>query len=151
MSPRVVKAVATFFGIGYLPWWPGTWASAAGVGLYLCLRSASALVLLIATAALLVAGFLSCGRAEKIFQKKDSRPIVIDEAAAMLVVLFFVAQDMISIGAAFVVFRMMDIVKPYPIKKIEQLSGSWGIMMDDIVAGAYTVVSIRLFSILIGR
>ena len=151
MSDGAVKAVATFFGIGYLPYCPGTWASAAGVGLYFFLRSTSVIFYLGATVMLMVIGFLCCSRAEEIFRKKDSHYIIIDEVAAMVAVLFFVPQDMLSIGAAFIVFRIIDILKPYPIKKIEQLSGSWGIMIDDIVAGVYTVVFVRLFSVLIGR
>ena len=64
-------------------------------------------------------------------------------------VLFFVPQNIFSIGASFVLFRIIDIVKPYPIKKIEQFHGSWGIMIDDIVAGMYTVILVRLVSMVI--
>ena len=146
MRDGAVKAITTFFGIGYLPYCPGTWASLAGVGLYFFLRLAPSFVYLGATLIFIVIGFLTCSRAEEIFLKKDSHYIVIDEVAAMVAVLFFVPQDSMSIGASFMLFRIIDIVKPYPIKKIEQLSGSWGIMIDDIVAGVYTVVLVRLFS-----
>lgn len=151
MNARVIKAGATFFGVGYLPRCPGTWASAAGVGLYFFLRNTPPFFYLVSLVILIGIGFLTCWRAEEIFRKKDSHYIVIDEVAAMVAVLFFVPQNIFSIGASFVLFRIIDIVKPYPIKKIEQFHGSWGIMIDDIVAGMYTVIIVRLVSMAIRR
>ena len=119
----LIKIAATVCGIGYLPWFPGTWASIAGVLLYLATRHNTG-VYVILTVTALVVGFLVSGRAEKIFDKKDSRFIVIDELAALLVLLYFVPNTVVAVGAAFVFFRLFDIVKPFPIRALEKLAGS---------------------------
>lgn len=155
MKEFIIKSLATFFGIGYLPLCPGTWASIAAAGLFLFLAYGplrfSFGVLLVAAVSLLVIGVAVSDLAEKIFKKKDSPYIVIDEVAAMVTVLVFVPQNPIAFVAAFLIFRMFDIIKPYPAKKIEQFSGSWGIMGDDFIAGLYTVVCIWLFSLAVRR
>lgn len=144
---NIIKIAATFFGVGYLPLCPGTWASAAAVGLYYTLRDTPLWCVIGVAAVLMMVGFLVCSRAERMFGKKDSSYIVIDEAATMFVLLVFVPHATMSIIAAFVLFRIFDIVKPYPIKKIEHFSGSWGIMIDDIVAGIYTAVFVWMVAV----
>lgn len=88
------------------------------------------------------------GRAEDRFKKVDSSFIVIDEIATMLILLIFVSRNLILLIAAFFIFRLIDILKPYPIKKIEKFPGSWGIMGDDILAGVYTLGFIWIINIL---
>ncbi len=155
MRETIIKNIATFFGIGYLPWWPGTWASAAAVGLFFFLTQGSAKFFfgagLFATVVLMAAGFAASGKAEKIFRKKDSSKIVIDEVAAMAAVLVFIPQHVVFVAVAFIFFRLFDIFKPYPAKKIQQISGSWGIMGDDIIAALYTLASVWIFSSVIRR
>lgn len=146
MKLDAVKILATFFGIGYLPYCPGTWASLAGVFLYILLNGYF-IVYLCLTVAVLVIGFFVSQKAETRFGQNDSPLIVIDELAAILILLIFVPKSMPLLFLAFLVFRAMDILKPFPIKKIENLSGSWGIMGDDLVAGFYTVVIVRLVNI----
>jgi len=145
-----VKLLSTFFGVGYLPYFPGTWASLVGTGLYFLLRNNPIIYGCVAVVVLVV-GFLTSAKAEEKFGKKDSCFIVIDEVAAILILLIFVPKGLFFVILAFLVFRTFDIIKPYPIKKIENFSGSWGIMFDDIIACFYTIGFIRLVNIFIGR
>ncbi|MFH1622116.1 MAG: phosphatidylglycerophosphatase A [Candidatus Omnitrophota bacterium] len=147
MKVDIVKLLSTFFGIGYLPYCPGTWASLVGLGIYFLLRNYFIIYIFLA-AITLITGFLISGRAEDRFKKIDSSFIVIDEIAAMLVLLIFVPRSLFLLIIAFVIFRLADIVKPYPIKKIEKFPGSWGIMGDDLLAGVYTVGFIWIINIL---
>jgi phosphatidylglycerophosphatase A len=160
-SPRdyLALAIATF-GVGYFPLAPGTWGSAVGVGLYLLLHRASELVhafatqhawrfptlegfhvslLLLLIAALSLCGIWAATRAEKLLGRKDPGAVVVDEVAGQLIAFLFVpfnaAPWMIVTG--FLAFRLFDIWKPYPIRRLEALESGLGIMADDLLAGAY--------------
>jgi phosphatidylglycerophosphatase A len=153
MKFGVGKAVATFFGLGYLPYLPGTWASLFGFGAYFLLRNNFITCLGLSIVVFLL-GILVCGRAEKELAARDSRFIVIDEIAAMLILLTlvskFISKEPLFLFFAFLSFRFFDIIKPYPIKKIENFSGSWGIMLDDVVAAFYAFISLWLIRFSLG-
>lgn len=137
----LIKLVATFFYTGYLPLVPGTFGSLAGIFLYAgIIRRQPFLFTFIAV----VVGFLVSGPAEKILGKKDSRHIVIDEVAGMLVALVFLPYDLKVISVAFIIFRILDAIKPYPAYRLERLKGSLGIMSDDLVAGLYTNIILQI-------
>jgi phosphatidylglycerophosphatase A len=144
MKIDIIKILATFFGVGYLPYFPGTWASMVGVGIYFLLRNNFTIYISL-TVVIFLLGFLVALRAEQRFAQKDSRFIVIDELAAILILLALIPSETFIIFLAFIIFRIFDIIKPYPIKKIENFSGSWGIMLDDIVAAFYTLILIKIF------
>jgi len=131
-----VKILATFFGIGYLPYFPGTWASIAALCIYLLVRNNS-IVYIALSIVVFLAGLLIGRKAEDKFAVKDSCLIVIDEIAAFLILLGLIPRGIIFLFFAFLFFRIFDIIKPYPIKKIENFPGSWGIMLDDVVAAFY--------------
>lgn len=81
------------------------------------------------------------GEAEKVFEQKDSRLIVIDEMAGFLVTLFLIPWGTKTLVAGFLLFRLMDIAKPFPIRKLETtLPGGWGVVGDDVLAGVYANV-----------
>lgn len=130
-------------GLGYLPFAPGTFASIAGFLIFILIGAGSATFVLV-TAAILVMGFASCGRAEEIFGRKDSSRIVIDEVAGMLVALLCMPYDLKIAVLAFVLFRILDIIKPFPANGLQRLRGSLGVMTDDIVAGLYTNLILQL-------
>ncbi|MDD5291655.1 MAG: phosphatidylglycerophosphatase A [Candidatus Omnitrophica bacterium] len=132
-----IKILATFFGIGYLPYFPGTWASIAAVAIYLLLRN-NFIVYMALSIIVFLLGLLICKKAEDGFAEKDSHFIVIDEIAAFLLLLGLIPRGIVFLFFAFLFFRIFDIIKPYPIKKIENFPGSWGIMLDDVVAAFYT-------------
>jgi phosphatidylglycerophosphatase A len=141
MSERLVKFFATGFGSGCLPKAPGTWGTVVGIAY------AWALSLLdwrwqlgIIVSVLLLAVWLS-GVAERLFQRKDAQEIVIDEIAAFPLAAFFAwggeRWTPLLVGAAFVLFRIADILKPFPARQSQQLRGGWGVVADDVVAAVY--------------
>ncbi|NQT89804.1 MAG: phosphatidylglycerophosphatase A [Candidatus Omnitrophica bacterium] len=137
----LIKIIASGFFTGYSPVASGTVGSLVGVLIYLSLLIYPAAYLLV-VAALFIIGFLVCGRAEKIFGEKDSRKIVIDEIASMCLVYLFIKPTWLMVGAGFVLFRIFDIIKPPPARKTEDLPGSAGVMLDDIIAAVYTIACI---------
>ncbi|MDP2938282.1 MAG: phosphatidylglycerophosphatase A, partial [Candidatus Omnitrophota bacterium] len=82
--------------------------------------------------------------AEKIFNKKDAGCIVIDEVAGMLLALIFIPYDIKLVIMAFILFRILDALKPFPLDRLQNLTGSIGIMSDDIVAGFYTNIILQI-------
>jgi phosphatidylglycerophosphatase A len=149
MRLNFIKIFSTFFGFGYFPRLPGTAASLLGLGLYILISNNFFLYLTVTIVTVLL-GFLVCAKAEREFGVKDSRRIVIDEVSAILILLGQVPKQTVILLCAFLLFRFFDILKPYPIKKIERLPGSLGIMLDDVVAAFYVLVLMRGF-IFIGR
>lgn len=122
---------------------PGTFGSIAGLVLFLFVKECGVCVFLL-NLLLLTAGFFVSGRAERIFGKKDSRLIVIDETAGMFLALSFLPYyDFKVFTAAFIAFRVFDIFKVYPAAILQKLKGSSGIMLDDIVAGLYVNVILQ--------
>ncbi|MFA5145482.1 MAG: phosphatidylglycerophosphatase A [Candidatus Omnitrophota bacterium] len=133
----IIKTLSTFFYVGYLPFIPGTFGSMAGILLFYFIRN-SPLAYALTTLFLIILGFLVSGEAEKILNKKDPRCIVIDEVCGMLLALMFVPYDIRLIVIAFVLFRILDSLKPFPAGRLQDLKGGPGVMLDDIVAGLYT-------------
>jgi phosphatidylglycerophosphatase A len=142
-SRAFALASATALGVGYAPVAPGTFGSAAGLLLWSVLPSspvAQAFALVIVTAL----GWWSATVAERHFGRGDPGQVVIDEVAGMLVTLFLVPVGWAGALLAFLLFRLADIVKPYPANRLERLPGGAGIMADDIMAGVYANVALRL-------
>ncbi|MDD5132126.1 MAG: phosphatidylglycerophosphatase A [bacterium] len=141
----LAKLLATCFYLGYIPIAPGTvGGSLLGVGIYL-LISQHNLVNLIVTLAVTLLAIWSSGKAEEIFGKKDDQRIVIDETAGMLVAMLWLPdKSMLYLGLGFAVFRVMDIVKPLGIKKLQAIKGGWGVVADDVAAGLITNIILRI-------
>ena len=93
---------------------------------------------------LLALGFLFSGKAEKIFNKKDCRYIVIDEVAGIFISLLFVPYSLKVALIGFFLFRIFDALKPFPAAKLQDLTGSAGIMLDDVIAGIYTNIVLQV-------
>ena len=91
------------------------------------------------------------GRAVLLFEDRDARPIVIDEMAGFLVTLLWLPLNLMTLFLGFVLFRVFDIVKPPPIGILEKrLHGGWGIVLDDVLAGVFANVTLRLLLIVAG-
>jgi phosphatidylglycerophosphatase A len=147
------KIIATFFGVGYFPVAPGTLTSLIVVLLYkFYLHSLSwPFYLLLLFLLFSVAIFTSTKYSLEI-KKHDPRRIVIDEAFGQLLVLFQIGESWgtgwLPLLSCFLLFRIFDIIKPFPIKKVETLPEGWGIVMDDLVAAVYAGVIINLYLLL---
>ncbi|HZE82730.1 MAG TPA: phosphatidylglycerophosphatase A [Puia sp.] len=137
---RLALLISTCLGIGYTPKGGGTLASAiccliwyfTGYG-----GNARPYERLLATFLLLVAGIWSAGKMEERWGK-DSYRIVIDEVAGMCITLLFVPLKWQYAIAGLILFRFFDIAKPLYIRRMENLKGGWGVMMDDALAGLYS-------------
>jgi phosphatidylglycerophosphatase A len=142
---RLAVIVSTFGYIGLFPMMPGTIGSAAGLLVYALVRVVGlglpeAVVIL----ALCCAGVMSGPAAERHFGAVDPGPVVIDEVMGMLVTLFLIPVGWRGALIGFVLFRVFDIVKPYPAGRLERLSGGWGMMADDAMAGVYANLALRV-------
>jgi phosphatidylglycerophosphatase A len=133
-----VKLVTTFFGVGFLPLAPGTWGSLAGIAVFLILPAAGVWRAGVC-AGIAVIGFILCGKAETAFCKKDPKYVVIDEVAGiMLCLLWLPLYNIKVLSLAFFLFRVLDTIKPFPARWIQDRHGAFGIMGDDIAVAVYT-------------
>jgi phosphatidylglycerophosphatase A len=139
----IVKLISSFFFVGYLPLVPGTFGSLAGLAIFFFVKG-STFDLIFVTFIVTVLGFLASQEAEKVFNKKDDRRIVIDEVSGMLISLLFLPPDPAIILFAFFIFRALDTLKPYPANGLQKLKGGLGVMSDDIVAGIYTNITLQV-------
>ena len=156
MMNKLIRGIATVFGIGYIPYAQGTLASLVGLGLYLLIYHCREwldmsygswqLFYMSITGFVIITGFLVSGRAERIFGKKDSQHIVIDEVSGMLLALLFIPFNVFYIGAGFALYRLFDIIKIYPLNRLERLPAGWGIMLDDLAAGLYVTIILQVIT-----
>ena len=141
---RLAVFLATVAYCGYFPFAPGTVGSAAGLIVYLLVwwtRSPVVEVgLIVATFAV---GTWAATHAERYFGAVDPGPVVIDEVLGMLVTLAFIPVGVSGAIAGFVLFRVFDVIKPYPANRLEKLHGGFGIMADDFAAGVYANLCLR--------
>ncbi|MCI0591209.1 MAG: phosphatidylglycerophosphatase A [Gammaproteobacteria bacterium] len=135
---RVVIWVATGGYSGYLSPVPATIGSFVGLLLYLPLAESPIVLQLALTGALFALGIWTSSRAEEIMKTKDARPIVIDEIVGMWISVLFLPNEVTWLLAAFLLFRLFDVLKPFPAKQAQELAGGWGVMTDDVIAGLYT-------------
>ncbi len=142
---RLAVFIATVAYCGYVPIAPGTIGSAAGLVVYLLVwwtRSPLVEVTLIVVTLLL--GVWSGTIAERYFGGIDPGPVVIDEVLGMLITLAFIPAGWSAALAGFVLFRVFDVIKPYPASRMERLHGGLGVMLDDAMAAVYANISLRV-------
>ncbi len=141
--PLHIKVIGTFFFTGYLPKAPGTAGSIAALIPVLLFPSMGAAGLAVLIVLGLGAGVYAAARIERVLGE-DPQIIVIDEAVGMWITLVFVPLTPVTIGAGFVLFRLFDILKPYPIRSLENFTHGWGVMLDDVGAGVYAGLLLML-------
>jgi phosphatidylglycerophosphatase A len=142
-------AVATAFGVGYVPVAPGTAGSAVGLVLWAILP-ASPVVQTAVILVMLVAGSIAGSVAEKHFKRTDPRQVVLDEVMGMLITLYLI-PGLTWFGAAigFLLFRAADVVKPFPANRLERLHGGLGVMADDAMAAVYANLVLRMILLMV--
>jgi phosphatidylglycerophosphatase A len=145
----MARVIATFFGLGFFPLAPGTIASLAMVLLYrFLLADLPWPYLLLLFLVLTVLGVLSSTAYSRELEEKDPRKIVIDEACGQLLVLVLVPPAWPALTLSFLLFRFFDIIKPYPVSRLERLPGGWGIMADDLAAAGMAKILVHVYLIL---
>ena len=139
------RVLATFFGVGLFPLIPGTAASAVAAAAYkLSLHSLAWPVYTIIVAALFLAGAAASAAYAAALGSLDPGRIVVDEVCGQLVALAFLPATWTAVAVSFALFRFFDIIKPFPIRRLERLRGGWGIMADDAAAGAAAGLLVHL-------
>ena len=143
---RLALLIATAAGAGYSPIAPGTAGSAVGLALFLLLRAVGAGPVgdVAAVLALLAAGVWASSLAERHFGREDPGPVVVDEVMGMIVTLALLPVSITGALVGFAVFRVLDVVKPWPANRLELLGGGLGIMADDLMAGVYANLVVRV-------
>ncbi len=143
----VVLFIAEGAYAGRSPFAPGTAGTAAGVILYVVLlRGVLAGWYFLACVLIAGVGTWAAGEAEKLLGKKDAPSIVIDEVAGYLISMAMVPSGWGFIAAGFCLFRFFDIVKPWPLRQLQDLHGGPGVMLDDVGAGIYTNILLQIVS-----
>ena len=141
---RLAVFVATAGYTGYFPFAPGTVGSAVGLVVYgLVWWTQSAAVEVALIAGLFAAGVWAGTTAERYFGGVDPGPIVLDEVVGMLITLAFIPVGWSGALAGFVLFRIFDVIKPWPAGRFEELHGGLGVMADDAMAAVYANLSLR--------
>lgn len=139
---RLGLAIATTAGVGYVPLAPGTFGSLAGLLLWMVIP-ASPFAQAGAILAVFAAGCWSAGVAERHFGRTDPGYVVIDEVMGMLITLFMNPVGWKGAAVAFLLFRIFDVIKPYPANRLEALHGGVGVMADDGMAAVYANLVLR--------
>ncbi len=136
---------------GRLPFAPGTAGTVVAVLLYwLLIRLPLAWYFILCIPAIIIAVW-SADKAEKLLGKKDHPSIVVDEIVGYLIAMAIVPSGWGFVAAGFLLFRAFDILKPFPLGKLQDLHGGWGIVADDIGAGIYTNLVLHASTLFITR
>jgi len=145
---KFVKKLVIFLSsgayTGFIPVASGTWGTAVGVLLYLILPHQSVMLYLALVLLLSFGGAWVSDKAEAIWGVPDSSKIVIDEIVGYLWGMILIPATWKFVLLGFVIFRVMDILKPPPLERFEKFPKGWGVMLDDIGAGVYTCLCLHI-------
>ena len=141
----VFKLFGTCFGLGYLPGPTGTWGSLAGIALFFLARNFSPAIQSLSLFFFILLAIGVSEKLERLLKTKDPEEVIIDEAAGMWIALLFIwSFDWLVILVAFLLFRLFDIFKPFPINLFQTFKGGIGILADDLASGMLTNFIIRI-------
>lgn len=145
LKGRTALLLATWFGTGALPVTPGTFGTLASLPIVLILNQATRLQKVSFLILFIALAIWSAGLCARILGKDDPSEVVIDEVAGFLLTVLFLPASWNALLLAFVLFRVFDILKPFPIGTLDKrIPGGTGIVSDDLLAGVYTYLATRL-------
>jgi phosphatidylglycerophosphatase A len=149
--PTLAVRLGTCGPLGYFPIGPGSVGAALGAVLVLALARLPvstfgvAVLVVLSAAAILGVGVGACGAAERYFHRKDPGQVVIDEVVGQMVTLVAHPRPgWKGLAAAYLIFRALDVIKPFPARRLEHLPGGWGVMLDDVAAGIWSLIAFSL-------
>jgi len=147
---RFFLILATGFGVGYSPIAPGTLGTIITIPLYYFLSAIRSPLYEITLIAFIFLSVWISENAEIFFGKRDDPRIVIDEMMGFLITMLWVPKTVRFIILGFFLFRFFDILKPFPIRRLEKrLKGGWGVVLDDVMAGVYANIILQLIYLFI--
>jgi phosphatidylglycerophosphatase A len=145
MINRFFLVLATGFGVGYSPIAPGTLGTLLAIPVYYFLSTISSPIYEITLIGFFFLSVWISENAEIFFGKKDDQRIVIDEMMGFLITMLWVPKTVHFIIIGFFLFRFFDILKPFPIRRLEKgLKGGYGVVLDDVIAGVYANIILYL-------
>ena len=136
--------IASGLGAGFSPVVPGTMGTLIAIPIYYFISSISFPLYELTLVAFFFFSSWVAGQAERYWEKKDDRRIVIDEIMGFLVTMLWVTKTPLSIVSGFVLFRVFDILKPFPIRHLERVKSGFGVVLDDVLAGIYSNILLHL-------
>ena len=140
-----IQFLALGFGSGLAPKAPGTFGTLAAIPIYLLLATLTPSFYALAVLVMTVAGFYICGKAADGVGVHDHPAIVWDEFVGFFITMFMIPISWQSILLGFILFRLFDIAKPWPISFVDKkVSGGFGIMIDDVLAGIFALIIMQL-------
>jgi len=144
--------LGTVGGVGYIPFCPGTLGTMVGVAIYVLFHRffPQTISYIMMLSVFLIGGIWVSTRCNQYFEGDDNPSIVIDELVGFLITMFLIPFSFRFLLLGFILFRVIDITKPFKIGKIEKISGGWGIMGDDIAAGILANLIIQALRIMLG-
>lgn len=145
------SALATGFGSGYSPFAPGTAGSLVGLVLFWPLQRLDLGLQVAVVIVVFVLGVAVAGDVAQRVGREDPGIVVVDEVVGMWISLLALPWSPGVAFAGFFLFRVMDVVKPFPARRLEDLPAGWGIMADDVMAGIYANVALRLGLLFVSR
>lgn len=143
-SGWIILGLSTWFGTGFAPVAPGTAGTLAAVPLVILCGYLGGWYSLFILLAVTLTGIWASHQSRALLGEEDPGPVVIDEVAGYGLTLFLLPLNWVTIGAGFLLFRFFDILKPWPVNRAERLKGGVGIVMDDLVAGLYAHLILRI-------
>jgi len=146
---RVILLFATGLGVGFSPVVPGTMGTLLAIPIFLLVSSIPSPVY---EWTIIAFFFLACwvsDKAQSHWGKKDDQRIVIDEIMGFFATMMWLPKTALFITLGFVLFRIFDILKPPPVRRLEQMRGGYGVVLDDVMAGIYANIVLQLIRIII--
>jgi len=142
-----ISLLATGFGVGYSPIAPGTLGTLIAIPVYYFLSENPSPLYEITLIGFFFLSVWISENTEIFFRKKDDRRIVIDEIMGFLITMLWVPKTTRFIVIGFFLFRLFDILKPFPIRRLEKrLKGGYGVVLDDVIAGVYANIILQIIS-----
>ena len=149
LPDKLALILSSCFGVGLVPAAQGTFGTLAAMPLAAAIAQLSPVAGAYVLFFFILMAIRVSARSAAALGNDDPGEVVIDEAAGLLVTLFLLPATMPNLWLGFVLFRLFDILKPYPIRRLEKIGGGAGIVLDDLLAGVYGNVSLRLIALVL--
>jgi phosphatidylglycerophosphatase A len=146
---RFILFLSTGFGVGFSPFVPGTMGTLIAIPLYLILSSIPSPVYEWTVIAFFFLASWVSDKAQSHWGKKDDQRIVIDEIMGFLTAMMWVPRTALFITLGFVFFRLFDIAKPPPVRRLERVGGGYGVVLDDVMAGVYANIVLHILRLIL--
>jgi len=148
---RLILLLASGLGAGFSPFAPGTAGTLVAIPIELLLSPIRSPVYELTLLTFFFFSSWIAERAQNYWQKRDDQRIVIDEIMGYFLTMLWIPKTLLFISVGFLLFRLLDIVKPFPCRQLEKVRGGFGVVLDDVFAGIYANIALQILRILIDK